>query len=115
MPAPRIGPQRPRRVYLAEHRQARGLTQRQLAERLGVTDITVSRWELGRALLNTDVMAAIAEAFGDMEPQDLYRHPDTPSADALLRDQPAEVQDQAIRVIKAIIGAIAPNPLRPRA
>jgi hypothetical protein len=58
-------------------------------------------WELGRALLNTDVMAAVAEAF-DIEPQDLFRHPDQQSADALLRDQPAEIQDLVIRIIKAI-------------
>jgi transcriptional regulator with XRE-family HTH domain len=97
----RIGPRRPRRVYLSEWREYRGLTQKQLGDRLGVTDVTVSRWELGNSLPNTNVLAAIAEAL-DIEPQDLYRHPDQPSADALLRGQPAEVRDQAISIIRAI-------------
>lgn len=98
----RIGPKRPRMVYLAEWRESRGLTQKQLADRLGVTDMTVSRWERKTALLNTNVLAAVSEALG-IEPQDLYRHPDQPSADALLRGQPAKVQETAIaRVIDLI-------------
>jgi transcriptional regulator with XRE-family HTH domain len=97
----RIGPRRPRRLYLAEWRSARGLTQAQLGDRIDVTDMTISRWERGTAQLNTGVMAAIAEAL-DIEPADLYRHPDQPSADALLRGQPQSVVDQAITIIEAI-------------
>ena len=99
--AARIGPRKPRRMYLAEWRDSRGLTQEQLGGRLGVTGVTVSRWERGGALLNTNVMAALAEAL-NIEPQDLYSHPDRPSADALLRNQPEDVIEQAIRVITAI-------------
>jgi hypothetical protein len=40
--ATRIGPRRPRRIYLAEWREHRGLTQKALGDRLGVTDMTVS-------------------------------------------------------------------------
>lgn len=109
----RIGPKRPRRVYLAEWRDHRGLTQEQLGQRLGVTGMTVSRWERalsnparapGTALPNTNVLAAICEALGgDLDVIDLYRHPDQPSADALLRNQPAEVRDAALsRVIEVI-------------
>jgi hypothetical protein len=46
-------------------------------------------------------MVAASEAL-DIEPQDLWRHPDTPSADELLRDQTAEVRDQAVNLIRAI-------------
>lgn len=101
MPAPRIGPRRLRRLFLKEWREARGLTQEQLAGRLGVTDVSVSRWETGRVLLNTNVLAALSEAL-DIEPPDMYRHPDMPSADALLRDQPAEIREQAFNILKAI-------------
>ena len=97
----RIGPRRPRRLYLLEWREARGLTQERLAERLGVSSMTISRWERGTSLLNTDVMSALADAL-DIEPTDLYRHPDQPSADALLRGQPVEVRNQAIAIIEAI-------------
>lgn len=102
MAVPRIGPRRPRRIYLAEWREARGdLSQERLANRLGVTDVTVSRWENGRVEVSRPVMEAIAEAL-DIDVTDLYRHPDAPSADALLRGQPPEIIDQALKLIKAI-------------
>jgi transcriptional regulator with XRE-family HTH domain len=101
MPAPRIGPRRPRRVFLKEWREAKDLSQAKLAGRLGVTDVTVGRWERGEALLSTDVMGAIAEAL-DIEPQDLFRLPSQPSADELLRGQPQEIVEQAIKLIRAI-------------
>lgn len=98
---PRIGPRRPPRIFLKEWREHRELTQETLANRLGTTDVTVSRWETGRAKLNTDVMAAIAEAL-DIQPGDLFRMPGRPSADDLLRGQPEEVVEQAVRLIQAI-------------
>lgn len=97
----RIRPKRPRRIYLAEWREKRGLTQKQLGERLGVADMTVSRWERNTSQLNTSVLAAVAEAL-DIEPADLYRHPDQPSADALLRDAPDSlVQSTIAHIIDA--------------
>lgn len=97
----RIGPKQPRKRYLAEWREARGLTQAQLAGRLNVADMTVSRWETGKALLNTGVVEAWAEALG-IEPEDLWHHPDTPSADSLLRGQPPEIREQVFQIIRAI-------------
>jgi transcriptional regulator with XRE-family HTH domain len=97
----RIGPRRPIRLYLAEWRERFRLTQTALANRLGTTDVTISRWETGKRQPNLDAQAAIAEALG-IDPFDLRRHPDQPSADALLRDQPPEVREQAIRLIRAI-------------
>jgi len=101
MAVPRIGPRRPRRIYIAEWREARGLSQERLANRLNVTDVTVSRWETGRVEVSRPVMEAVAEAL-DIDVTDLYRHPDAPSADALLRDQSPEIIDQALKLIKAI-------------
>lgn len=103
MPA-KIYPRRPRKVYLAEWRLSRGLSQKQLAERLESDVMTVSRWELGKTAISTDALAALAEALGGdlMEPEDLYHHPDQPSPNQLLRGQPAEVVDSAIRMLKAL-------------
>lgn len=100
---PRIGPRRQRRVYLQEWRESRGLTQQQVADRLGTSSMTISRWErqAGSHKPNIDVLAALAEAY-QIEPQDFYHHPDTPSPEALLRDQPREIQEQAITIIRAI-------------
>ena len=99
----RIGPKRPHRFYLAEWREKVGLTQEQLGERLGTSDVTISRWETRRRQPDLNALAAICEALGgNLLPMDLFRHPDTPSADALLRGQPPEVRDEAIKIIRAI-------------
>ncbi len=97
----RVGPKRPLRLYIAEWRVHRGLTQQQLADRLGTSDVTVSRWETSARQPDLNALAAVAEAL-TIDVFDLRRHPDQPSADALLRDQPQEVRDQAIRLIQAI-------------
>lgn len=94
----RIGPRRPHRIFLAEWREFRGLTQERLGQRLGVSGVTVHRWEKALALPNTNVLAALAEAL-DISPTDLYRHPAQPSADALLRDQPPDVITRAFDFI----------------
>lgn len=97
----RIGPKLPFRYYIAEWRESRGLTQEQLAGRLDTTSVTVSRWETGKRRPDLDALAALAEAL-DCAITDLARHPDTPSADALLRGQPPEVVEQAMKVIRAL-------------
>lgn len=107
----RIGPRRPRRIFLAEWRESRGLSQKTLGERFdpAVTDMTVSRWEAGArgergkhsAQLSSDVIAALAEAL-DCEVEDLYRHPDTPSADALLRGVPDPMKAEVFKMIGAL-------------
>lgn len=101
MPA-RIGPRRPFRLHIAAWREARGLSQEALGGRLGVTDVTVSRWETGKRQPDLNAQAAIAEAL-DIDPMDLARHPDQPSADALLRGQPADVVENAFKMLKAIV------------
>lgn len=98
---PRIGPRKPFRLYIAEWRKNRGLTQEQLGGRLGTSDVTISRWETGERQPDLNAQAAVAEAL-DIDVFDLRRHPDQPSADALLRDQPQEVREQAIKIIQAI-------------
>ena len=104
--AARIYPKRPPKLFIAEWREKFDLTQAQLGARLGpegVSDVTVSRWETGERRPDIDTLAAIAEALGhNLEARDLYRHPDQPSADDLLRGQDEEVVEQALRVIRAM-------------
>lgn len=97
----KIGPRKPFRLFIAEWRTNRGLSQEALGGRLGTSDVTVSRWETGKRRPDLNALAAIAEAL-DIEISDLHRHPDQPSADALLRGQPEDVRDQAFRVIRAL-------------
>jgi transcriptional regulator with XRE-family HTH domain len=100
MPA-RIGPKKPLRLFISHWRENRGLSQEVLANRLGTSDVTISRWETGKRRPDENAQAALAEAL-DIDINDLRRHPDQPSADALLRDQPQEIRDQAIKLIMAI-------------
>ena len=45
-------------------REGRGLTQRGLAERIGVTDKAVSKWESGRGLPDISLIEDLARALG---------------------------------------------------
>ena len=103
MPA-KIGPRKPIRVFIAEHREAKHLTQKQLAERLGCDEMTVSRWERRDTRVDMDTLAAIAEALGGdlMQAEDLLHHPNNPTPNQLLRELPLQEQDYALRMIQGL-------------
>lgn len=106
----RIGPKRYRRLYIAEYRNRHVpvLTQEGLGERLGVSGMTVSRWERatdgsnpkkrasGTSEVSWAVMQAIADALALDDPGDLAHHPDELRPELILRNQPPEVVDQVI-------------------
>ena len=50
--------------FIAERRKALGLTQRQLAERLAVSDKAVSKWETGRGLPDVLLMPPLCAVLG---------------------------------------------------
>lgn len=50
--------------FIAALRKASGLTQQEVADRLGVTDKTISKWECGKGLPDISALPAIAELFG---------------------------------------------------
>ena len=47
--------------FIAEQRKANGLTQMQLAEKLGITDRAVSKWETGKSLPDASIMLELCE------------------------------------------------------
>ena len=47
--------------FIAERRKLNGLTQAELAERLGITDRAVSKWENGRAMPDSSIMLALCK------------------------------------------------------
>ena len=47
--------------FIAEQRKKNHLTQRQLAERLDITDRAVSKWENGRAMPDSSIMLTLCE------------------------------------------------------
>ena|ERR1700685_571176 len=98
----RIGPNKPTQLFIAEWREKRDkMSQEQLANRIGSTKSSISRWESGERDITLGALGAIAEALG-CEVADLYRHPDRPSADALLKDLDDATRRQAFRLIEAL-------------
>ncbi len=95
----RIGPKKPTRLFLKEWRQKRGLSQDQLAARLETTKANVSRKENDARKVTTEYLAAVAYAL-DCAPEDLFRHPDQPTADQLLRQSSPAVRELVLRVLK---------------
>ncbi len=50
--------------FLAEGRREKGITQKHLAQELGVTDKAVSKWERGRSLPDVALLLPLSEALG---------------------------------------------------
>jgi transcriptional regulator with XRE-family HTH domain len=101
----RIGPKTPVRLYISEWRFHRDdMSQEQLANRIGSTKSSISRWETGERDITAGALAAIAEAL-QCEVPDLYRHPDRPSPEALMQAMQGlddTTRKQAFRLIEAL-------------
>ena len=50
--------------FISEKRKERGLTQMQLAEKLGITDRSVSKWETGKSLPDASIMLELCGLLG---------------------------------------------------
>ncbi|WP_421696887.1 helix-turn-helix transcriptional regulator [Ancylobacter sp.] len=103
----RVVARNPRRLYLVEWRTHLDLTQEQVAEAVGTTKETISRWENSKRLMSTDILAELADALSSLstvrvEPQDFYRHPETRSADQLLRQMQGAEQAAAWTVLESL-------------
>ena len=48
--------------FISDMRKEKGLTQKQLAELVGVSDKAVSRWETGKGLPDTSIMPELCKA-----------------------------------------------------
>lgn len=93
-------PQR-RRHFIKEWRKFRGLTQEQLAERIGVAVSTISQLETMKQGYSQPTLEAIADALG-CEPADLLmRNPGQPNEIWSIwetLDQPQKIQ--AVRILE---------------
>jgi transcriptional regulator with XRE-family HTH domain len=98
----RIGPKEPRRNFLKDWREKRGLTQDQLAERLDTGKDQVSRWENRKRGMSAEVLEALADAL-NIQPYDIFRDPKRPSADELLSRASPEIRRQAFAIIETLI------------
>jgi transcriptional regulator with XRE-family HTH domain len=86
-------------------RRSAGLTQRQLAEAIGVESITVSRWERGVTTPSLPRLRRIAE-LTETTVSDLVRTPDAVTAHAAelaaLREELAETRELVDRIARAL-------------
>lgn len=51
-------------IFIAEQRKLKGLTQEQLAEKIGVTKNAVSKWERGLCLMDMSLLRPLSEILG---------------------------------------------------
>ena len=49
--------------FMAEMRRQQNLTQRQLAEQVGVSDKTVSKWETGRSMPDNAILLDVCRIY----------------------------------------------------
>ena len=50
--------------FIAELRKQKGFTQKELAEKLMVTDKAISRWETGKGLPDTSLLKPLGDVLG---------------------------------------------------
>ena len=80
-------------TFLRILRKQKGLTQNQLAERIGVTDKAVSRWETGKGFPDVSLLQPLAEALGT-------------SVTELLAGEPLTAEEKAERSDSALVEAL---------
>lgn len=93
---------------IARARREKGWTQRQLAERLHISDRTVSKWERGAGLPDVALLVPLADALGltVTELLDGAREP-VPEAEGTLREALALAGRQARRSLRRNLTALA--------
>lgn len=91
-----------RRLFLKEHREAKGVSAEQMAGRLGIERESVYRLEREPRRMNAEKQAAYAYALG-IEPEELWRPPGRPSLDAIISAAPDDVADMAADIVRRLV------------
>lgn len=99
--------------FIAELRKQKGLTQKELAEKLMVTDKAVSRWETGKGFPDTSLLAPLGEVLGVSANELLSGNPaQKPEAsappDKITADPLSEVKRMLLRLAKAVFFILGP-------
>lgn len=93
--------------FIAQCRKEKNMTQRQLADKLGVSDKTVSKWETGKGIPDAGCMVPLCEALGisvnelltgEKIPEDEYQEKAEQTMVALA-EMKSEVEDVKRKVI----------------
>ncbi|MBQ4617660.1 MAG: helix-turn-helix transcriptional regulator [Clostridia bacterium] len=83
--------------FIAARRKQAGLTQLQLADKLGITDKAVSKWERGMAMPDTSLMLELCEILGIsvnelLNGEDITMEHNDPKNEQLLLDMANELE-----------------------
>jgi transcriptional regulator with XRE-family HTH domain len=91
-------------LFITEYMDKLGLSDAQVAEKMGVSRETVWRWQHEQHRLDTDKIADLARTGLGIEPEQLWFPPDRQSVDAVLKDANEEehqmVFDLATRIMR---------------
>lgn len=103
--------------FLARKRKERNLTQAELAERLGVSNKTISKWETGRCMPDYSVIEALCRELGitvaellddeDREGNSVCSYDDGKVLDLIRRTQALEHQRTSLSGLIMIIMGLA--------
>ena len=103
--------------YIAEKRRIKNLTQAQLAEQLGISDKTVSKWECGRSMPDYALIQPLCESL-DISVSELIEGKNTALherqlMEMLRRTQELERQNGILHGVIMLIFGIALQALAP--
>lgn len=100
--------------FIAERRKAQGLTQAKLAEKLGITDRAVSKWETGRSMPDVSVMLELCEILkitvNDLlcgEVVSMEKYNETTEKNLLEMIRQKEEADRRLLSIEIVIGVLS--------
>lgn len=99
----RIGSKHPSRLYIQEWIGERGLSQKQVAERMAIEPGTVSKLLTGKMEMTTAYLAGFADAL-DLSVPALFADPKAPTRDELLAAGTPEELRQAIQLVRMAKG-----------
>lgn len=104
--------------FIADRRKMANMTQLQLAEKLGITDRAISKWETGRALPDSSIMLELCGILGitvndlltgEVVTMDHYNKEMENNLLELVKQK--EAADQRLLRIEIVLGVIAVFPL----
>ncbi len=99
----RIHSHGPRRLFLKEHREAKGLSAEAMAGRLGIERESLYRLEREPRRVNSEKQAAYAAAL-QIEPEALWRPPGAVSLDAMVHTAPEQVREMSADIVRRLVG-----------